>query len=188
MSLVCFTLGLSCLGPFGLLGLGWLFPSPFEGSFLLLSPQIFSHALSFLYSSGTEDLNAGAFNIVPEVSEVILISSAFFLTASFISTILSSTSLILSSASVILLFVPFRVFLISVNTLFFIDYFFLISSRSLLNILSSQSMSLVYLSVSPFCYQGIESSLLLLFSILFQVDSLFTPLCLACCFFFFFFF
>ena len=43
----CFTLGLSCLGLSGFLGLGWLFPSPFGGSFLLLYPQVFSHALSF---------------------------------------------------------------------------------------------------------------------------------------------
>ena len=56
------------------------------------------------------DLNVGAFNIVPEVSEIVLISfNSFFLSVSFISTILSSTSLILSSASVILLLVPSRV-------------------------------------------------------------------------------
>ena len=63
------------------------------------------------------DLNVGAFNIVLEVSEVVLISFIFFiffLSASFISTILSSTSLILSSASVILLLVPSRVLLISI--------------------------------------------------------------------------
>ena len=41
------------------------------------------------------DSNVGAFNIVPEVSEVVFISSNyFFLSASFISTILFSTSLI----------------------------------------------------------------------------------------------
>jgi len=45
------------------------------------------------------DLSVGAFNIVPDVSEVVLISfKSFFLYASFISTILSFTSLILSSA------------------------------------------------------------------------------------------
>ena len=49
------------------------------------------------------DLNVGSFNIVPEFSEVVLISfNSFSLSVSFISTILSSTSLILSSASVIL--------------------------------------------------------------------------------------
>ena len=48
------------------------------------------------------DSNVGVFNIVPEVSEVVLISlNSFFLCASFISTILSSASLILSSASVL---------------------------------------------------------------------------------------
>ena len=43
----CFTLGLSCLGHFGFLGHGWLFPSPFLGSFQLLSLQVFSQGLSF---------------------------------------------------------------------------------------------------------------------------------------------
>ena len=60
----------------------------------------------------TYDSNAGAFNIVPEVSEVVLMSFnsfTFFLSASFILTILSSTSLILSSASVILLSVTIGV-------------------------------------------------------------------------------
>ena len=59
------------------------------------------------------DSNIGVFNIVPEASEVILISfNSFFLflSVSFTSTILSSTSLILSSASVILLLLPSRVF------------------------------------------------------------------------------
>ena len=68
------------------------------------------------------DSNVGAFNIVPEVSEVVLISfNYFFLSASFTSTILSSTSLILYSASVILLLIPSRVLLISVIALFIID-------------------------------------------------------------------
>ena len=64
------------------------------------------------------DSNVVAFNIVLEVSEIVLISfnSFFFFLffpVSFISAILSSTSLILSSASVILLLVPSRVFFIS---------------------------------------------------------------------------
>ena len=69
------------------------------------------------------DSNVVAFNIVLEVSEIVLISfnSFFFsLSVSFIYTILSSTSLILSSASVILLLVPSRVFLISFIALFII--------------------------------------------------------------------
>ena len=67
------------------------------------------------------DSNVGAFTIVLEVSEIVLISFNsfyFFLSISFISTILSSNSLILSSASVILLFVASRVFLILFITLF----------------------------------------------------------------------
>ena len=85
-------------------------------------------AFLFVFFCDSYDSNVGAFNFVPEVSEVVLISfDSFFLSASFISTVLSSSSLILSSVSVILL-VPFRVLLISV----LIDYF--ISSRSLLNI------------------------------------------------------
>ena len=59
--------------------------------------------LPFLYVFfwGTCDSNVGAFDIVPDISEVVLISLilfSFFLSASFISTIISSTSLILSIA------------------------------------------------------------------------------------------
>jgi len=57
------------------------------------------------------DSNVVAFNIVLEVSEIVLISFnsfSFFLYDSFISTILSSNSLILSSACVILLFVALQ--------------------------------------------------------------------------------
>jgi len=68
------------------------------------------------------DSNVGVFDIVPEVSEVVLISfNSFFLSASFMSTILSSTSLILSSAYIILLLVSSRVLLISFVALFIID-------------------------------------------------------------------
>ena len=59
------------------------------------------------------DSNVGAFNTVLEVSEIVLIlliRVSFFLSVSFISTILYSTLLIQSSASVILLFVPSRMF------------------------------------------------------------------------------
>jgi len=81
------------------------------------------------------DSNVGVFHIVPEVSEVVLISfNSFFLYVSIISTILSSISLILSSASVILLMVPSRVLLISVIALLIIDQLIFISSRFLLNI------------------------------------------------------
>ena len=61
--------------------------------------------LFVFFFSDSYDSNVGAFNIFPEVSEVVLISfNSFFFSPlySFISTILSSTSLILSFASVIL--------------------------------------------------------------------------------------
>jgi len=58
----------------------------------------------------TYDLNVEAFNIV----------FSFLLSASFISTILSTTSLILSFASVILQLIPSRVLLMSVIALFII--------------------------------------------------------------------
>ena len=77
----------------------------------------------FVFFWDSYDSNVGAFNIVLEVSEIVFISfNSFFLFPlySFISTILSSTSLILSSASVILLFGHSRVFLISFITLFVI--------------------------------------------------------------------
>jgi len=82
-----------------------------------------THFLFVFFFWDTYDSNVGAFNFVPEVAEVVLISFnsfffSFFLCASFISTILSSTSPILSSASVILLLVPSRVLLISITALF----------------------------------------------------------------------
>jgi len=73
----CFALGLSCLELSGFLGLGWLFPSPFQGNFQLLSPQVFSHGLSVFFWD-TYDSNVGVFNIVPEVSEIVLISFNLF--------------------------------------------------------------------------------------------------------------
>ena len=90
----------------------------------------------------TYNLNVGAFNIVPEISEAVLISLVhfFFLfspSASFIPKILSSTSLIHSYAPIILLLVPSRMLFTSIIALFIIDwlfFIFFISSRSLLNI------------------------------------------------------
>ena len=73
--------------------------------------------------------NVGTFNVVLEVSEIVLISFNlffFFLSDSSISTILSSTSLILSSASVSLLFVPSRVVLISFIALYTDSFLFLL--------------------------------------------------------------
>ena len=124
------------------------------------------------------DLNVEVLTIVPEVSEIVLISLcffSFFLSASLISNILSSISFILSYASVFLLLVVSRVFffLMSVIALFIIERLFFISSRSLLNISCILSiLFVVYLPVTPFCFQDFGSSLLSLFEILYQVNSL----------------
>ena len=112
----------------------WVYPvwnslgySDLGGYFLPHFREVFSYYLLeyflmaflfFFFFWDSYDWNVGAFHIVPEVREVVLISFDsffFFLSASFFfPTILSSTSLILSCASVILLLVPSRVPLISV--------------------------------------------------------------------------
>ena len=99
----------------GFLDFGGYFLPYFRGVFnyYLLKYLLMAFLFVFFFWDSYES-NVGAFDIVPEDSEIVLISfNSFFLSASFISTILSSTSLILSSALVILLLVPSRVFLIS---------------------------------------------------------------------------
>ena len=119
----------------GFLDLGSYFLPHFREVFNNYHLKYFLMPFLFVFFWDSYDSNVGAFNIVPEVSEVVLISfNYFFLSVSFISTMLSSTPLILSSASVILLLIPSRVLLISVIGLFIIDWLFFISSRSLLNI------------------------------------------------------
>ena len=89
--------------------------------------KYFLMAFLFIFFWDSYDSNVGAFNIAQRslrLSSFLLILFSFFLSASFISTILSSTSLILSSASVILLLVPSRVLLISVIALFMTDWLF----------------------------------------------------------------
>ena len=83
---------------------------------------------------GSSDLNVGVFSIVPEVVLIYFIFFSFFLSASFISTILSSASRILSSASVILLFVPPECFWSQLSHYSLLIDSFFISSRSLLNL------------------------------------------------------
>ena len=96
------------LDSLGFLNLGGYFLPHFREVFNYYLLKYFLMAFIFVFFWDSYDLNVEAFDIVPEVSEVVLIS--FFLSASFISTILSSTSLILSSASVILLLVPSKYF------------------------------------------------------------------------------
>ena len=128
----------------------------------------------------TYDSNVRAFNIVPEVSEVVLISFNYFFLFSSLLHLFPPFYLpphLSYLLPVILLLVPSRVLLISVIALFIIDWLFFISSRSLLSFLaSSQSFSLFYLSVIPFVFKILGSSLLSLFWILFQVDFLSPPL------------
>ena len=108
--------------PLGFLDLGDCFLPHFRDVFNYYLLKYFLIAFLFVFFWDTYDSNVGVFNIVLEVSEVVLISfNSFFLSDSFISTILSSISLILSSASVILLLVPSRMLLISVIALFIID-------------------------------------------------------------------
>ena len=123
----CFILGLSFLG---FPGLGWLLPYPFGGVFNYYLKHFLMAFLSVFFFWDSYNSNVVAFNIVPEFSEVVLISFFFLLSSLFpvcIYNILSSTSLILSSDSIILLLVPSRVFWISFIALFIIYclfYFF----------------------------------------------------------------
>ena len=105
------------LDSLGFLNLGGYFLPHFREVFKYYLLKYFLMPFIFVFFWDSYDLNVGAFDIVPEVSEVVLISFnsfSFLLFASFISTILSSTSLNLSSALVITLWVPSRVLLISV--------------------------------------------------------------------------
>ena len=103
----------------GFLDLGDYFLPHFRENFNYYLKYFLMVFLFVFFFWDSYDSNVGTFNIVPDVSEIVLIffNSFFFvlfsLSVSFISTIQSSTSLILSSASVILLLVPSRVFLIS---------------------------------------------------------------------------
>ena len=83
----------------------------------IISSKNFLISFLFLFFWDPYNLNVDAFDIVPKVSETILISfqSFYFIHSSeVISTILSSSSLICSSASDILLLIPSKVLLISV--------------------------------------------------------------------------
>ena len=126
----------------------------------IISSNIFSYPL-LLSSSGTPMIQM-LYLMLSQRSLRLLsfLFILFFCSASFISTILSSSSLVCPSASVILLVVPTSVFLISI-IVFIADCLFFSSSRSLLNIsFIPQSMSTVYLSVPPFYFQDFGSSLL----------------------------
>ena len=118
-----FHLGFILFGTLDFLDLGEYFLPHFREVFNYYLLKYFLMAFVFVFFFwDSYNSNVGVFDIVPEVSEVVLISfkSFFSFSASFISTILSSASLILSSASVILLLVPSRVFFISFTALLII--------------------------------------------------------------------
>ena len=136
VNLINMCLGVFHLGCilFGTLWISWTWVAisfPILGKVsTIISSSIFSWPF-FLSSSGTPTIwMLGHLTLSQRflrLSSFLLIVFSFFLSASFISTILSSTSLILSSASVILLLVPSRVFFISFISLLIIDclfYFF----------------------------------------------------------------
>ena len=112
----------------GFLDLSDYFLPHFREDFNYYDLKYFLMVFLFVFLWDSYDSNVVAFNIVLEVSEIVLISFNsffFFLSLSFFSIILTYTSLILSSASVILLLVPSRVFLISFIALFIIYWLFL---------------------------------------------------------------
>ena len=102
MCLGVFQLGIILFGTLGFLDLGSYFLSHFREVFnYYLLKYLLMAFLFVLLFCNSYDSNVGAFNIVSEISEIVLISfHSFFLSASFTSNLLSSTSLILSSASV----------------------------------------------------------------------------------------
>ena len=116
MYLGCFALGLSCLGSLGFLDLGDYFLPHFREvfSYYLLKDFLMVFLFVFFWDSYNSKLEHFMLSWRSQrLSSFLLIRLSFFLSDSFISTILSSISLILYSASVILLFVASRVFLIS---------------------------------------------------------------------------
>ena len=120
-------------GSLGFLDLGDYFLPHFREVFNYYLLKYFLMVFLFVFFWDSYDLNVGAFNIVPEVSEVVLISlNSFFLSDSFISTILSSTLLIfcLHYSTVGSLQSVFLSHLLHYSL--YIDFF--ISSRSLLNL------------------------------------------------------
>ena len=108
MCLGVFRLGFILFGTLDFLGLGDYFLPHFREVFNYYLLKDF--LMIFLSSSGTPMIQMlGRFTLSQmslRLSSFLLILFYFFLSASFISTILSSTSLILSFASVILLLIP----------------------------------------------------------------------------------
>ena len=125
VNLINICLVVFCLGYilFGTLWVSWIWVAisfPILGKFsTIISSSIFSWPLFLSSPSRTPMFQMlGHLTLSQRSLRLSSFLILFFLSASFISTILSSTSLILSSASVILLLVPSKVLLISVIALF----------------------------------------------------------------------
>ena len=177
-----------CLGVFRLgfilfrtLWVSWtwvIISFPILGKFsAIISWSIFSWSFFLSSSSGTPMTQMLGHLTLSQrslrLSSFLLVHFCFFPSDSFISTILSSTSLILSSVSVILLFVASRVFLSHLlHYSLYIDSFLFLLGLCQTFLASSQSLSPGYLSVTPFWFQDFGSFSLSLFRILYQVDSL----------------
>ena len=143
---------------------------PMLRNFSTIIPQIFSHTLSFsLLLWDPYKSNAGAFNIVPEVSETVLISFFFilFCFSYFHHSIFQLSQLFCYW----FLLVYFKFQLLCCSLLIACSLVLLGPCK--LFLVSSQSLSPFYLSVPPFYLQGSGSFLLPLLWILFQVDGLF---------------
>ena len=130
VNLINMCLGVFLLG-FILFGTPWvswtwvIISFPILGKFsTIISSRIFSWSFFMSSSSGTPMIRMLGHLTLSwrslRLSSFLLIHFSFFLSDSFISTILSSTSLILSSASIIQVYVASRVFLISFIALFII--------------------------------------------------------------------
>jgi len=98
----------------GFLDLGGNFLPHFREVFNYYLLKYFLTAFLFVFFFwDSYDSNVGVLTLSQRLSSFLLVLFSFLLSASFISTILSSTSFFLSSASVILLLIPSRVFFLS---------------------------------------------------------------------------
>ena len=156
-----------CLGMFlfgfilyGTLWASWTWVAisfPMLRNFSTIIPQIFSHTLSFsLLLWDPYKSNAGAFNIVPEVSETVLISFFFilFCFSYFHHSIFQLSQLFCYW----FLLVYFKFQLLCCSLLIACSLVLLGPCK--LFLVSSQSLSPFYLSVPPFYLQGSGSFLL----------------------------
>jgi len=146
---------------------------PMLRNFSTIIPQIFSHTLSFsLLLWDPYKSNVGAFNIVPEVSETVLISFHSFFFILFCFSYFHHSIFQLSQLFCYwFLLVYFKFQLLCCSLLIACSLVLLGPCK--LFLISSQSLSPFYLSVPPFYLQGSGSFLLPLLWILFQVDGLF---------------